>query len=417
MSCALVPAQHDDPTLLDFVAPQGGLVPKPADGGERWFACRVVDAITGEGIPAAEVLLLAESATPIAGELPVQMRAEADYDGFVSIRVDAGAENYRPWGWLCVRAAGYGQSMRMGMFDDPIVRLMPGVSVPVQVRDWRDQPVADVLVGFCSGCGHTPDLVHGRTGADGVVTLPGVDIHNGIADFYLVHPDLDLGYLSPTWYPGRRPMVLRAGVGVVHRGVVVDDRGRPVAGAAVGMSTVHRGPWTRTQPDGSFTLCGLDGLADLWVHTDGRRLLFEANGTTGLHLRVPPPPAGGDQEPGKEPTVQVFDLEPEQRARLEQQREHEDAIAEARERAWPRVPVRVVGGTESVSVELRTATQSWDLDDAIASGEPVALPDGEFVFRMTAGESLRIVPGDRAAAVADGVVRLRWFAPTRIEGR
>ena len=57
---------------------------------------------------------------------------------------------------------------------------------------------------------------------------------------------------------GQLPTVLRADPGIAHRGVVVDPSGRPVAGASVGASTVHRGPWTRTAADGSFTLDDLD---------------------------------------------------------------------------------------------------------------------------------------------------------------
>lgn len=397
-------------TPLDGPAPVGDAV-AVLDSGEKWLVCKVVDGVTGAPIPGAEVLLLAEADTPIAAELPVAMRFEAGNDGLVAARVDPGAEDYQPWSWMCARADGYGHAMAMQSFDWPVVRLTPGGVLPVEVRDWRDEPVEGALVGFCSGCGHTPDLAHGYTDAKGRLTLNGVDIHQGIADLYLVHPDLDLGYLSPDYYPSARPLVLRTGPGVVHRGVVVDPQGRPVAGAAVGLSTVHRGPWTRTGADGSFTLCGLEQRSDLWVYTDGRRLLFEETGSDSVRLQLPL--RAGDDAQG----VQVLDLSDEQRDRRDDARERDQAAAAARAKEWPRVPVQGLGLPDDVTVTMKTRSASWDLSEPLASGEPVPLPDGEFVFWVEAEDSLRVVRGDRDAAVAAGAVRLRWFPSTRIDGR
>ena len=395
---------------MDGPAPAGDAI-QYAESGEARLACLIVDGVTGAPIPGAEVLLLAEANTPIAAELPIAMRFVADDDGLVTGRVDKGAEDYRPWSWICARADGYGQRMEMRSFDEAVVRLSPGGVVPIVVRDWRDQPVADVLVGFCSGCGHTPDLTYGRTGRDGSLTLTGVDLKAGIADFYLVHEELDMGYLSPDWSPGRGPLVLRTGPGLAHRGVVVDEQGAPVAGVAVGTSTVHRGPWARTGQDGSFVLCGLDFRADLWVHVDGRRVLFETEGVEGIRLQLPP--RAGDNEEG----VQVVDLTDERRAQLEAARERDRDLAAARELAWPRVPVRGVGLPADAVVTMGVRGRTWELDEALATGAPVALPDGEFYFFIAAEDTRRMVRGDRAAAVAAGSVRLRWFGPTRIEGR
>jgi hypothetical protein len=407
---AVLGAQAPSTTVLDRPGLTGDAVFGTEDG-QRWLTCRVVDGISGAGIAGAEVLLLAEANAPVGGELPLAMRLVADADGVVVARVDEGADGHRPWSWMCARASGYGQRMAMGSFDEPIVRLSPGATVRAEVRDWRDQPVPGVLVGFCSGCGHTPDLVHGRTDAAGRITLPGVDVHAGIADFYLVHPALDLGYLSPDSFPGRLPMVLRTDPGIAHRGVVVDPSGRPVAGASVGASTVHRGPWTRTAADGSFTLCGLSEPMDLWVHVAGRRILFEEDGVDSMRLQLPD--VGGDNEEG----VQVVDLTDEQRARREERRAREQARAAAQERSWPQVSVRAVGLPEDGTVTLRTRSRAWDVTDAVASGEPVRIPDEPAVFWLYAEDTGRVFPVDRREAAAAGVVRLPWFAPTRIEGR
>ena len=52
-------------------------------------------------------------------------------------------------------------------------------------------------------------------------------------------------------------MLIRLAPGVPHTGVVVDHVGKPVPGVAVGLSTVHRGPWALTRDDGAFALFGL----------------------------------------------------------------------------------------------------------------------------------------------------------------
>ncbi|MFN3243628.1 MAG: hypothetical protein ACE37K_19135 [Planctomycetota bacterium] len=419
--CTLVPlvlvvvaaAQHDEPRLLDLRAPAGDAVVDPEGTTERWLNCRIVDAITGEPLPDAEVLLMAEQNTPIAGEFAPAMRLEADDEGFVSARIDEGVAGYRPWNWLCVRAPGYGQYMQMGVLDPEIVRLAPAIPVPVQVRDWADRPVENALVGFCAGCGHTQDLVHGRTGADGVLTMTGIDLWNGIADFYVVHRDLALGYDSPEWFPGAQPMVLRVGAGVPHEGMLVGADGQPVAGATVGISGVHRGPWARTAADGTFRLYGLESRSDLWVHVDGWRLLFEEDGVQHMRLKLPPTP---DRLPDDD-RAEVLELTDDRREARDRQREHERELQERREQAWPRVPVRVVGLPQDGGVTLRTRRQSWDLDDAIEVGEPVALPDEPFVFELATEGRSRVVAVDRSDALADGVVRLHWYRPTMVEGR
>ena len=396
-----------------------GLGPKPLDrpaligdaiavyeDGKKWLACRVVDGITGQPIAAAEVLLFAEAATPVAAELPVAMRFEADGEGYVAGRVDAAAEGYRPWSWICARAPGYGQCMEMAPFESPIVRLSPGGTISVQVRDWRDRPVAGALVGFCSGCGHTPDLAHGRTAADGGLTLTGVDIHGTIADFYLTHPALHLGYLSPEHYTGAQPLVLRARPGLVHRGVVVDAAGQPVAGAAVGAETCHRGPWTRTRADGSFTLFGLSERRDLKVCAGDREWLFPDYGADPMRLQLPANvPAAG---------LQIAALSAEQVKLREAARAGVLERAAERTSKWPRARVRGDALPSRTEVTMCTRSQQWDLSEQVASGAPVPIPDEPFVFWLDAEGHRRVIVGDRAAAIADGLINLAWYAPTSL---
>lgn len=388
------------PTWTETVYPGGA-----TKDGERWLAFRVVDKFTGAPIPKAEVMFINESGAPVTGA-PIEARREyGDDDGFVSVNIDPKFQN-----WLCVRADGYCQHMRMRAFDDEIVALSPSVAVPVQVRDWRDQPVAGAIVGFCSGCGHTPDLVHGITGATGLVTLPGVDLLQGIADFYVSHPALELGYDSPSWFPSKQPVVMRLGPGVPHSGIVVDQQGKPIAGAAVGLSTVHRGPWTLTRQDGTFELFGLDSAVDLHVQHDQRKAIFSCINTNNLRLQFPEP------DPEGRNTVVVYHPTEVILAARKADEDRED-LEKLRATAWPKVLVRTVDLPEDGSVKLRTKRTSWQLDDLISAGKPVAIPDDEFVFELTGDDRCtRIIKGNREQALRDGLIRLHWYRPTILEG-
>ena len=381
------------------------------DRGESWLSCRIVDDFTGRPIPGAEVLMLAENEPQIAGERPACMAFEADKDGLVLARVDANAPGFVPFTWVCVRAPGYGHQMEFRSLGSAIIRLPPQVEIPVEVRDWRDQPVEHVLVSCCGGNGFTPDLETGRTDSRGRLTLTGVDLHSTIADFYLVHPELHYGYFSPDWYPGQGPLVLRPDPGLAHRGIVVTRDGRPVVGAAVGTSKCQRGPWTRTGSDGSFELCGLRAATALRVRVAGRRIQFAEAGVDGLRLQLPP--RADDDAEG----VQVVDLSPKQRAqRAAARRQAARELAEGNAPAATAV-IRVVGLPSGGAVKIRTRAAATDISEQVRSGLPVAVPDEECVFWLEADGDRRIVPLDRDTALDTGFVELRWYAPTRVRGR
>ncbi|MFT4513532.1 MAG: hypothetical protein ACI91B_002235 [Planctomycetota bacterium] len=369
-------------------------------GDERWLTGRIVDGLTGQAIPAAEVLLIGESAHPMRGEFWSQMRGVADADGFVHMRVDAGAQGYEKWHWVCVRAKGYGPRVAMGSFENAIVRLNPAVTLPVQVLDWLDRPVADALVGFCGGCGHTPDLVHGRTNALGVVQLPDVDLFGGFADLYVEHPELALGYDSVWWVPGEGPAALRVGPGMASIGNLFDELGKPIAGAYVGCMGVHRGPWTRTAADGSFRLYGCDWAADVLVHHGGRVLLFQRPPTQPFRLQMPKPD-------GNE--TQIVYLTDKARAI----RDAEPAAAAE----LPTVMVQTVGLPEDGEVWLRTRSGKQEITGLVVAGQPVAVPDVPFAFLLEVSQSAsRVFVYDQRRALAEKVVQLSWFQPTRVNG-
>lgn len=375
--------------------------------GKKTLCFRAVDGMTGAALPQAELFLIEESNHPVRGEFFFQSRLTPDADGFFRIALDPNLQRGRTWHWLMVRAPGFGQRMGMDALDDVTV-LAPSVDVPVQVFDAFGQPVADCLVGFCSGCGHTPDLVSARTDQNGLCTLRGIDTSQGIRDYYLEHQDLGLFYEQCDWFPGEPPMRIEEKFAISLRGTVVDADGKPIANAHVGYKDVHRGPWTRTGNDGSFLLCGIeDRPTELWVHVGDRELLIDLDAQTPVQLKVPPAPA--------EPVngTELVNLPDGVKSREDADNE----LPPFPDPSWPAVPVRMVHADENCTVDLVTRTRRADVSELLARGEPVPLPDEPFAFVVNNLGRTRIFPQDRAEALATRVVHLPWYQPTRIEGR
>jgi hypothetical protein len=470
-----LPAQSPKVTVSDAVYPAEAVT---MHGEQKWITTRVLDASTGAPIPGAELLLIAESNHPMRGEMWWQMREVADADGFVRLRADAR-------GWFVVRAPGHGAVMDMryvpttdiGSQSSGITFLARGLDVPIRLLNWRGEPVPDALIGLCGGCGHTPDLVHGRTDGNGLVVLPDVDPHMGIADLYVEHPELDLGYEGLKWLPGEAPMAFLVSPEVAYRGSVVDTDGKPVVGAFVGVPGVHRGPWTRTAPDGSFLLCGANPGGDLFVHIGERELIFECPPVSPHRLVVPPPSgepvqvvnlprqgapvpddvemvalrvvdADGDKveraeircrgplPASSEERIHVLDGEVDTALRPGRYEVSASAFGHATTTAQfdvttarnlfdvrlgrlPSVRVRVVDPPEHVDVQLRTATERREISDQVLAGEPIGLPAEPFWLVVSGDRRAlpRVFAQDPAQALAAGTLRLPWYRPTRIEGQ
>jgi len=371
--------------------------------GVKTLCFRAVDGMAGAALPQAELFLIAESEHPVRGEFPFSQRLEPDVDGFFRIPIPKGSFP----GWLMLRAPGFGQRMEMHALDDTTA-LAPAVDMPVQVFDAFGQPVADCLVGFCCGCGHTPDLVSARTDQNGLCTLRGIDDRQGIRDLYLDHPALGLFYEERDWFPGEPPVRIEEQFAIALRGIVVDADGKPIAGAHVGYKDVHRGPWARTGNDGAFLLCGIeDRPTELWVHVGERELLIALDAETPVRLKVPPAPA--------EPVdgTEVVELPDGVKSR----KDADDEMPPFPDPSWPTVPVRLSHADENCTVDLVTRTRRAEVSELLARSEPVPLPDEPFAFVLDRLGQTRIFATDRAKALAQGVVRLSWYRPTRIEGR
>lgn len=360
-------------------------------GDTGCYVRRLVDDLTGLPIAGAEVFLVTESRTPIAGEFWFTARGVSDADGFVRISVPIGKPQ---WHVQFARHAGHGATTGFGE-EAPIWRMGRGFDVPVRVEDWRGAPVANALVGLCGACGHTPDLVNARTGADGVAVLRGIDPHNQIADLYVQQPGVSLGYDSLAWRPGDPPDVLRCSFAPAKSGRVIGHRGQPVAGAYVGALDVHRGPWARTAADGTFTVIGAPAKTDthIVVMPERREIHFPDPSSYPVTMQLPDL-ADADAYQG---TVQAAPAAPREPIALRTLRVVVHGAPG---------PVKVGGYTPELPHDMRPSLP----------GEIDVSATGPFVLSMWNEHGSREIAFDDAAALRDPLV-VTWQPDVRVTGR
>lgn len=261
------------------------LYPGAVAGDRGPMLTRLVDDLTGEPLAGAEVFLIAESKAPLAGEFWWTHRGSSDADGFV--RIDRPKAD-RDWHIAVVKHPRNGVSVatnRPGL----VVRVGRGHDVPLQIVDWLGRPAGGAKIGFCGYCGHSPDIANGTANAAGLAVVRGIDPHQGIADFYVQHPGLHIFYDSVDWRPGDPPALVKCGYGPPQRGRVLDHRGEPVVGALVCGGGLHRGPWGKTGPDGSFTILGAEPGETPFkvVAANGREIMFDAPDGVDVVLQLP----------------------------------------------------------------------------------------------------------------------------------
>jgi hypothetical protein len=302
----------------------------PADapvavGDAVWQACRVVDGITGKPIAGAELFLVEEHLTPIPGAFWHQRVATSDADGFVRVRSDDVGQE---WHMLLLRAPGYGPSAVSGVVPSLVWPLSPGLDLPIALRDWQGLPVPNARLGLCLGCGHTPDIANATTDAAGNAVLKGVDPNTEIADIYPEGPELGVGeYGGVEWVPGEPPAVVQVARGFPVRGKVVDENGKPKAAVYVGAPQVHRGPWAKTNADGTFTLDGAGPNVDLTVLIGRQAVVFERpDGEQPFTLQLPKLP--DPKEDGKESGTEEDDQRPPMPGRQRPRRPPQPIVVE-----------------------------------------------------------------------------------------
>jgi hypothetical protein len=221
---------------------------------------RVLDDATGAPIALARIDNWDESDTPHA-EPWDNLRAgtwTTDADGFALVPTTDRA----PW-WF-VEAPGYGPRAEMSFEDER--RLMRGVDVPIEVRDWRERPVPGAVVEALLGCGHTPTVRAETAGPDGRLVFRGIDPSHA-TDLWVLTPGL-AGRNPAYWGGGPDELPVENGVYVLHcdpsaviEGRVLRADGSPAANAVVGSYSAHRGPWTVADADGRFRLVGAEPYA------------------------------------------------------------------------------------------------------------------------------------------------------------
>jgi len=361
-------------------------------GKDHGLVSRLVDDLTSEPIVGAEVFLVTESETPLAGEFWFDAKGTTDAEGFVRIPRPAA-----PRGWDLVVMKHPTRGTVATTYAGPVWRIGRTFDVPLRVLDWLGRPAAGALVGFCGGCGHTPDVVNAVADAQGIAVLRGIDPHQGIADVYVQHPGLHFFYESVRWFPGQGPMEVRCAYGPAQTGRVVDHRGDPVAGAFVCGGGRHRGPWAKTAADGTFTVLGgeSDDSPHRVVLPNGRPFYFDAAAHYPVTLRLADP---ADPEAHHGTT--------------------DRPRGEATSAPVPTRTIRVVveGGPENV--------RSWSIfpgrdPDAKAAPDELIVPENApFVL-----EFAEDAPGDPQSVtfadpkeVADRVV-VQWIPEARIVGR
>ncbi len=316
----------------------------PGDERPGWVTSRVVDDLSGAPIAGADVYFVRESETPLGGSFWFTRRVVTDDDGWLRAQVD---DIEGRWHIQVLRHPDYGVAARVGL-GDSIWRVGRPFDVPVRIVDWRGAPVAGAKIGFCGGCGHTPDLANATTGPDGVAVLQQIDPHSDIGDVYVQHAGLGLGYESVRWCPGEGPELVTCRWSPAMSGVVLDHLGGPVAGAFVAALDVHRGPWAATASDGSFTLLGArPELGPSHVRlASGREVWFDTATRFPVTLHLPDPAS-------PEPTDGRVE-QPDAAARDVRTRSLRVALSGAAGLQavadWPGAPQRRARGAEEVEI-------------------------------------------------------------------
>lgn len=270
-----------------------------------WIPVRVLDADTGLPVPGARVDNWWEADWPGAEpwEDCLAQSGTTDEDGYVLMRRGV---DYGPW--FYVEAEGYAPLGEMSFPGEH--RIRRGTDFTLEVRDWFERLVPGAVVEYILGCGHTASARMETTDGDGRAVLRCIDLANpgkawiraegieGENDAY--------GYLDELPREGEVSVVVGA-PGPAVSGIVLHHDGSPAADAYVGTRSSHRGPWTRTGPDGSFRLLGPPPWAVLTVDawppagspegTEGIQWEFQSAPGMRQVVRLPPPGAGPDSGP------------------------------------------------------------------------------------------------------------------------
>jgi hypothetical protein len=421
----------------------------------------IVDARSGRPIEGATFAAIPESDTPLPATWWQARASESDADGIARLALADLAEVP----WLLFRAEGYAPRMELTRDPGPRVALEPAFDLEVEVRDAFERPVADAFVSWYAGCGHTPDLSHSRTDADGRARLEGIALDPSAGDLWIAAPGIDCN-ASHGYEAGLA--LLRVQPGTAARGRVVDADGQPLAGAFVGSGSRHHGPWSRTASDGTFELPGLRPplgvrvlreadesslLGHFDLPRDGRPVTLtvappESGPTTAVEVRLRTkeslePLTGLEVEfvrladgftvrrHSDEEGVVALELShgawerriggglsgwapSERRVMLADELFVETLSLEAQ----PRWRVRLAETHAAARVELVTERALRELSAAELAGEPVRMPrEGRCALRVTLHDRVRVTALDSVARREGGELALELPVPLEVRAQ
>ncbi len=423
-----------------------GAVPVDASGDPTHRVFCVIDHRTRRPIADARVARVAETLSPLSGQFWSSFETRTDTEGFARIR----AQDWSRGGWLFVLADGYAACAEMSM-GGSLIELHKGVTVPFELRDFRNRPVSGAQLGLFVGCGHTPDVRTAKTDARGRGSLQG--IKPGEGDLWPVGETLLSDYVdgpSSAWRKGDPITIIHCEPSEAVRGRVVDRNGKALAKMYVGAPRRHRGPWAETDADGRFTLLGAALGTDLEIKDSaGKSIAWIAqNDITGdlvvdsLKPKDAQPADASKEEPKRVIHVKIegldegddirfravrradgfadFDLSYEGSLDFELPAGEYDFYAGERHgkyapaQAFAKIPASdqitltlkknpvkknpvilfaMVGPSLGHGIDLIAGNRVMDIADAVALGDPIPVPpDGELALRLRIGSRMRVIP-------------------------
>ena len=301
------PAAPEPTAAEQWVKPYESWLPGTAPEGHA--VLRVVDGRTGEPIAGALVRRHLEMEMGKDGWAPSFEEARTDEHGLADIRI----VQARSWSvhWA-VHAAGYGSTESYGVAPDEEVELLPGRDLHGRLLDGMGRPLVDLPVQYKLGCAHAPPMAEARTDRNGVFVLRGVAEGGDVA---YSGPGVRAAY----WRGVLRPLDETPDTEVAAPGARLDGRvvGAPMAELGIGVvhiQTTMRGVFARLEPDGTFTLEGVNpgDVLSLYTGPDGRVLQLAGSAYrpgAALQWNITPPgedPARGDDPDPTDVSIQVL---------------------------------------------------------------------------------------------------------------
>jgi hypothetical protein len=260
---SVAPAVHAEEELVsEYAAVLPGAEPLLDCG--KVIAVRILGREGGvrRPLPGAVLSVYDEDTSPSTVRPPLLARATADEHGFANVTFDAlegGAVH------LVAEAAGFGVGWRFYLPEEIVLEPAPEHSLLVLDPFGRPLPGAEVEVFPC--CPHSPAVRAAVTDAAGRAVLDGWTEGDSFSPQLWIRAEgVDPGpYDLDERLVGQPAATVCTRPGRTARGVVLDEEGRPVPGAAVRADNYPRGPAEKADADGWFTLRGVPEGASVFV--------------------------------------------------------------------------------------------------------------------------------------------------------